>query len=249
MIIPMIPTTHKLWIFTGTRRPLFALLGILSISLTSVSGAVAQSSSTPSNSSSSQPGSSMKNDPAQKSPSPPPAKSHKVITNDDPEFQHTIRPRSSGDNTPQRGRNFLLSCDLDCERQAKDLLAYGPDREADWQMQVVGARSALAKDDAWRGMLWHVIQQSELYCNFLNQQSHLLAPTGTDFNSRVERARQEQSSREMAHSLQQSLDAALGVARGHIQELSDLFPVRAAMMQVQLSRIGDLTCEELRQQQ
>jgi len=116
-------------------------------------------------------------------------------------------------------------------------------------MQLVSARAALAKDDAWREKLWQVIQQSELYCNFLNQQSHVILPTGTDFNSRVERARQRQSTRDMERGLQQSLDAAVGQARGHIQELNDLFPVRSAMMQVQLSRLENLSCDELQHEQ
>jgi hypothetical protein len=253
MKIPMIPTTHENCSTPAICRLPRAVLAICLIIPLSASVVFAQSSSAPPATvpaaSSSQPASPKKPDPDKKPSAASPATSRKVITNDDPEFKHSVLPHSAGEIAPNSGHNFLLSCDLDCERQAKELLQYGPEQEADWQMQVVSARSALAKDDAWREMLWHVIQQSELYCNFLNQQSHVILPTGTDFNSRVERARQQQSSRDMENGLRQSLGAALGLARGHIQELNDLFPVRAAMMQVQLSHLENLSCDELQQEQ
>jgi hypothetical protein len=248
----MTRTTHEKFPTLGAGRLSWAVLAFFLIFPISASFAFAQSSSAPPNPapapSSSQPVSPKKS-PEKKPSATTPAKPPKVITNDAPEFQHSIRTHSSGEIAPHSGRTYLLSCDLDCERQAKDLLAYGPDQEADWQMQLVSARAALARDGAWREKLWHVIQQSDLYCNFLNQQSHLILPTSSDFNSRVERARQQQSSQEMERSLQQSLGAAVGQARGHIQELSDLFPVRAAMMQVQLSRLENLSCGELQQEQ
>jgi hypothetical protein len=188
-----------------------------------------------------------KKDHPQKQSAPAPAKPRKVITNDDPEFQHSVRPRALGEITPHSGREFLFGCDLDCERQAKEILQYGPDQEADWQMQLVSAHRDLSKDQAWRETLWRLIQVDYTACSFQEQQAHDLQPSGNDFNSRMQRAQREQYFKSWAESLRMDLDSASRSVNGRIQEVNALFPVRAAMMQVQASRIGNLSCGEIRQ--
>ena len=165
-----------------------------------------------------------------------------VITNDD------LEPHSSGDANAKDGKFMpgespLLNCDSSCEEAARNELGYDSDNEAEWRVQIVRARRDLVEDNAWRGMLSQAIQQTNYYCNFLLQQSQQTAPSGNDYNSQVQRARNANYFENMGRTLRQGLESLMNRMQEHIREVRVLSPARAAMMTAQATRILDRTCE------
>ena len=171
-----------------------------------------------------------------------PSKPKHVITNED------LEPHSSG-SAHAKGGEFvpgespLLSCDASCEQTARNELGYDSDNEAEWRAQVVPARRELLEDTVWRGMLSQAIQQTHYYCNFLLQQMQQTASSGNDYNSRAQRARDNNYFENMGRTLRQGIEATMNRMEQHTNEVRVLSPVRAAMMSAQAARILNRTCE------
>jgi hypothetical protein len=169
------------------------------------------------------------------------AKPKKVITNDD------LEPRSAAGATDKMitgAASSLLNCDPSCEQQARELLGYDADYEAEWRMQVVRARRDLVADGEWRGMLLQSIDQVRTYCNFLAQESQKTAPSGNSWDAQVQRARNAKYFESMGNALRQGLQSSVNRMNNHIKEVGELSPARAAMMNVQANRIFDRTCDQ-----
>ncbi|HUL35031.1 MAG TPA: hypothetical protein VL128_14190 [Candidatus Eisenbacteria bacterium] len=176
-------------------------------------------------------------------PTKPTAKPKHVITNDDLE-PHGAAASGSQDEKIMPGESPLLACDSSCENAARHYLGYdSEDEEADWREQIVQARRDLAADDQWRGLLSQAIQQTNSYCNFLQQASQKTAPSGNDYRSRVERAQNSRYFSDMDRNLRQSLDRTANQMQQHIQDAQVLSPVRGALMYVQADRILNRDCE------
>jgi len=170
----------------------------------------------------------------------PPAKPKHVITNED------LEPRSNANAKDGKflpGESSLLICDTSCEQAARSELGYDSDNEAEWRVQIGRARRDLLEDTTWRGMLSQAIQQSNYYCNFLLQQTQQTAPSGNDYNSQVQRARNANYFENMDRTLKQGLQSTMNRMQEHMKEVQVLSPVRAAMMSAQTTRIFDRTCE------
>ncbi len=170
----------------------------------------------------------------------PPAKPKRVITNDD------LEPHSANgakDDKFIAGEGSLLACDSSCEQAARSELGYDSDNDAEWRVQIVQARRDLIEDTAWRGLLSQAVQQSNYYCNFLLQESQQTAPSGKNYNSRQQRARNANYFENMGRTLRQGLESLTNRMQEHIQEVRVLSPARAAMMSAQATRILDRTCE------
>ena len=190
------------------------------------------------------------NPPATAAPAPAADASHKpvspskpkhVITNEDLEPHSSDANAKGGEFLP--GESPLLSCDASCEQSARNELGYDSDNEAEWRAQVVPARRELLEDTVWRGMLSQAIQQTHYYCNFLLQQMQQSAPSGNDYNSRAQRARNNDYFENMGRTLRQGLEATMNRMEQHTNEVRVLSPVRAAMMSAQATRILNRTCE------
>jgi len=169
-----------------------------------------------------------------------PAKPKHVITNEDLE-PYSANGAKDGKFIP--GEGSLLTCDSSCEQAARNELGYDSDNEAEWRVQVVRARRDLLEDTDWRGQLSQAVQQTNSYCNFLLQESQQTAPSGNDYNSRAQRARNAAYFENMGRTLRQGLDSLMNRMQQHIQEVRVLSPARAAMMTAQATRILDRTCE------
>jgi hypothetical protein len=169
-----------------------------------------------------------------------PAKPKHVITNEDLEPHSANGPN---DGKFIAGEGSLLTCDAACEQAARNELGYDSDNEAEWRVQIVRARRDLLDDTAWRGLLSQAVQQTKYYCNFLLQESQQTAPSGNDYNSRAQRARNANYFENMGRTLQQGLESLTNRMQEHIQEVRVLSPARAAMMTAQATRIMDRTCE------
>ena len=175
----------------------------------------------------------------------PEAKPKKVITNED------LEPRSRGgsqagatDKIITGDASSLLNCDAACEQQARELLGYDADCEAEWRMQVVQARRDLIADGEWRGLLGQSIDQVKRYCNFMAQESQKTAPSGNSYNAQVQRARNQQYFEAMGNTLRQGLQSSVNRMENRMREVGALSPTRAAMMNVEANRIFDRTCAE-----
>jgi hypothetical protein len=171
-----------------------------------------------------------------------PAKPKHVITNED------LEPHSPGGANTKGGEfvpgeSPLFSCDDSCEQAARNELGYDSDNEAEWRTQVVPARRELLEDTSWRGMLSQAIQQSTQYCNFLLQQSQQTAPSGDDYRSRTQRARNSEYFQNMDRALRQNLQTTMNRMQEHMKEVQVLSPVRAGMMHAQATRIFERTCD------
>jgi hypothetical protein len=169
------------------------------------------------------------------------AKPKKVITNED------LEPRSPAIDIEKLitgSASSLLNCDPACEQQARELLGYDADYEAEWRMQVVRARRDLIADGEWHGMLSQSIDQVRTYCNFLAQESQKTAPSGNSWDAQVQRARNAKYFESMGNTLRQGLQASVDRMNNRIKEVGELSPARAAMMNVQANRIFDRTCDQ-----
>lgn len=169
-----------------------------------------------------------------------PAKPKRIITNED------LEPRSNANAKDGKflpGESSLLICDASCEQAARNELGYDSDNEAEWRVQIVRARRDLIEDTAWRGLLSQAVQQTNYYCNFLLQESQQTAPSGNDYNSRAQRARNANYFESMGRTLRQGLESLTNRMQQHIQEVRVLSPARAAMMTAQTTRILNRACE------
>jgi hypothetical protein len=181
--------------------------------------------------------------PATQAPSPDPsakpaAKPKHIITNDDLE-PHTRANTSDEKIMP----GSFLTCGPTCEQEARSALDVQPDDEAEWRIQIIEARRDLAADSAWRGLLSQGLQQSNTYCNFLQQQTQKTAPSGNDYRSRVQQAQNQTYFENMDKSLRAVMEATVNRMQDRIKEVQVLSPVRAALMYVQANHIFDRTCD------
>lgn len=169
-----------------------------------------------------------------------PAKPKHVITNEDLEPRYAAGAK---DDKFIAGEGSLLACDSSCEQAARNELGYDSDNEAEWRVQVVRARRDLLEDTAWRGLLSQAVQQSNYYCNFLLQEAQQTAPSGNDYSSRAQRARDANYFENMGRTLRQGLESLMNRMQQRVEEVRVLSPARAAMMSAQATRILDRTCE------
>jgi hypothetical protein len=182
------------------------------------------------------------------SPKPNPSpKPKKVITNEDLEA-HTASNGQSHPTGKIVAGDFSspLKCEATCEQEARERSGYDSDREAEWRMQIVNARSDLAADTEWREILSQAIQQTQMYCRLLTQESQKVSPSGNSYNARVQRAQAEQYFQNMDRTLRQTLESLTSRMNARIQAVSQLSPVRAALMNVQGSRIFYRGCDSPR---
>jgi hypothetical protein len=182
--------------------------------------------------------------PASDTPAKPPAKPKHVFTNDD------MPSTSSGGTVGKDGKimpgpSSLLNCDASCEHAARNYLGYDSENEGEWREQIVKARSDLASDNQWRGMLNQGIAQVKYYCNFLAQQSQKTAPSNKSYNAQVQRSQNSEYFEYTERNLRASMEGTMNQMEQRIQEVAVLSRVRAALMYVEADRVWNQGCDEL----
>jgi hypothetical protein len=78
-----------------------------------------------------------------------------------------------------------------------------------------------------------------MYCTFLDQQRKAPPPSGNDFQSQFERAKQDQYTSDMDHTLNVGVQGVRTNMDRMIDEAQQTEPVRAAIMRVLAQRIFD----------
>ena len=161
---------------------------------------------------------------------------HKVITTDDLE-------------RPQAGKRYHLKtasespsrdparCDAECASDAREIAGFGLDRLGEWEAQFIAAKHWLASSEEWRRAYFEALQKTRMYCTFQDQQEKAQPPTGNDYRSRYERARQEQYEDNMNRTISIGVQNAAAQINGLIGDAGGREPVRAAIMRVLAGRI------------
>lgn len=165
---------------------------------------------------------------------------HKVITAEDLE-----KPRSN----PQKEHHLEkvhespasdpTVCDAECSAEARNEIGMGLSQEGEWQAQLTTAKHNLAADAEWRNAYADGLRKVQTYCTFLNQQRKAPPPSGNDFQSQFERAKQDQYISDMDHTLSVGVQSVRANMNRMIDEAQQTEPVRAAIMRVLAQRIFD----------
>ncbi|HEV2422893.1 MAG TPA: hypothetical protein VGS59_14370 [Candidatus Acidoferrales bacterium] len=166
------------------------------------------------------------------------AQDHKVITTDDLERLHS-EEKKQHEFTKAGGKvsSDHASCDEDCADEARAEAGMGPDREGEWQAQLSAALHYLSGDATWRYAYSNGLQKAQMYCSLQEQLRKAPPPSGNDYRSRVERAKQEQYAHDMNHTLSVGLQGTSTQMNALIGDAQKTDPVRAAVMSVLARRI------------
>lgn len=166
------------------------------------------------------------------------AQEHKVITTDDLEASRSKekKPQEFA-KTAGKAQADPAACDADCADEARDEAGMGPDREGEWQAQFSAALHYLSGDATWRYAYTHGLQNAQTYCSFQEQLRKAPPPSGNDYRSRMERAKQEQYAHDMNHTLSVGLQGTRTQMNILIEDAEKTDPVRAAVMSVLAQRI------------
>lgn len=162
---------------------------------------------------------------------------HKVITNEDMEKLHV----AAGDKSaaqPERAASSsdAFHCDEECAKQARDIAGMGDDEEGEWQTQLAAARHFIVTDAEWKDAIWNGFDRTRTYCTFQKQLQTATPPSGDDYHSRYERAKQENYAEEMGRTLTNGVQSASERLNRLIDKTEETDPVRAAVMSVLAGR-------------
>lgn len=165
-------------------------------------------------------------------------KSHEVITTDDLKAtQFGAARKFQSTEISEAPSRDPAQCDAECAAEAREELGMGPSQEGEWQAQLAAARQTLAADNEWRSAYVGAFDQVHRYCVFQDQVRKAPAPSGTDYQSAHERAKQEQDISDMNRVLGQGVSGAAAQMERLSNAAEPIEPVRAAIMQVLAARV------------
>ena len=168
-----------------------------------------------------------------------PPKKRKVITDDDLAALHAKGGIANDDAASPKIYGTLGACDLECEQEVKDEMQVTPEQEGEWKLQMTAARREIGEDRQWRELYGKGQQVVKWVCMLRDQEMNVPLPSGNDYQSRLERARQQKmfEEQELA-SEQQMQNVQFGMSQ-YIQQISSSEPVRSVMMDVIARRLFD----------
>jgi hypothetical protein len=174
------------------------------------------------------------------SATPAQGKKPKVITNDDINADRALH--NDGSAGSASGRHAIPGtgvCDDECADAAREMAGFGPDRDGEWQFALTAARRNLAADTAWPGAYVTLERAVKQYCTFQQQVQMTAVPSGSDYNSQVERAKRQQYVEDMGRVLGQNVENANAQIERMAQGADESDPARAAIMRVLAQRVND----------
>ena len=169
---------------------------------------------------------------AQESPNATKApRKHKVFTDDD---VFALRAKGGLANDDDSGSAMIYgtigACDADCEQEIKEKLDITPEQEGEWKLQLTAARREIGEDRAWREIYAKGQQTMRTICALRVQIENASAPSGNDYQSRLERAKQQKMFEDEEVAMGQQMENGIAAMNQHIVQFSAREPVRAAMM-------------------
>jgi hypothetical protein len=158
-------------------------------------------------------------------------KKHKVFTDDD---VFALRAKGGLANDDDAGSAMIYgaigACDANCEREIKEKLEITPEQEGEWKLQLTAARREIGEDRVWREIYAKGQQTMRTVCALRVQIENASAPSGSDYQSRLERAKQQKMFEDEATAMGQQMSNSIAAMNQHIVQFSAREPVRAAMM-------------------
>jgi hypothetical protein len=168
-----------------------------------------------------------------------PPKKRKVFTDDDLAALHAKGGIADDGAGSVMIYGTLGACDLECEQEVKNEMQVTPEQEGEWKLQMTAARREIGEDRQWRELYGKGQQVLKWVCTLHDQEINVPLPSGNDYQSRLERARQQKmfEEQELA-SERQMQNLQFGMSQ-YIQQISASEPVRAVMMDVIARRLFD----------
>jgi len=175
-------------------------------------------------------------------------KKHKVFTDDD---VPALRAKGGLANDDDAGSAMIYgstgNCDADCEQKIKQIVGITPEQEGEWKLQITAARREVGEDHQWRELYWKGQQTMHNFCALQTQMENVPEPSGDDYQSRLERAKQQKMFEDAERSVGQQVQNVLAGMNQYIQQFSNREPVRAAMMGVTAEKLFN-TCPDTNSQ-
>jgi hypothetical protein len=185
--------------------------------------------------------------PADGAPAPvqsQPARPQKVITTEDIEAGRAL----AAGKTAGAGKAAPLvpetsACDAECAAEARQITGFAPDREGEWQFLLASARRNLQADKQWAAAQRDLASAVQNLCTFEYQQQVAVPPSGSDWQSRVDRAQRDKTVENMTRMLNQKVSNANARMNRLIQQAGEAEPVRGAIMSVLASRVNNFCAD------
>jgi hypothetical protein len=171
------------------------------------------------------------------SPSKPPAKPHKVFTNDDID----ARPH---DVTIQGGRDILQqlnTCDRTCFDQVAQRGGVSGGYTARWKLALLDAIETVKRDADWQGNLGEILGVQGLACETQVRKTEDLRKYADSRNITPSELAVERQYEPKFREIRARLNAALDRANAHITKISP-GTVQAQYMHLQVDKLVKATC-------
>lgn len=171
-------------------------------------------------------------------------KKHKVFTDDE---VYALRYKGGLANDDDTGSAMIYgsmgACDTDCEQEVKEKLGVTAAQEGEWKLQMTAARREIGEDHRWRELYGRGQQTMKNVCGLRAQIQNAPVPSGDDYQSRLERARQQKMFEDEETAMGQSMENIIAAVNQHLEQFSSREPARAVMMAVIAERLFD-SCPE-----
>jgi len=158
-------------------------------------------------------------------------KKHKVFTDDD---VPALRAKGGIANDDDAGEAMIYgtmgACDAECEQEVKEQLGVTPEQEGEWKLQMTAARREIGEDRQWREIYGKGQQAMKWVCAVRTQEETVPAPSGNDYQSRLERAKQQKMFADAEQASVRQLQNVVAGMNQYIAPFSWREPVRAVMM-------------------
>jgi hypothetical protein len=158
-------------------------------------------------------------------------KKKKVFTDDD---VSALRAKNHLANDEDGGSTTIYgamgACDADCEEEIKQKVDITPGQEGEWKLQLTAARREIGEDRIWRDIYAKGQQTMRTVCNLRVQIQNAVVPSGNDYQSQLERAKQQKMFEDEETAMGQQMANSVAAMNQHITQFSASEPVRATMM-------------------
>jgi hypothetical protein len=173
------------------------------------------------------------------------SKKKKVFTDDDVSALRA-KSRLANDDAPDSAMIYgaVGACDAECEEEVKAKIGAAPEEEGEWKLQLTAARREIGEDHAWRELYAKGQQTMRTVCGLRAQIENARMPSGGDYQSRLERAKQQKMFEDEAAMMNQQMANGVAAMNQLIAQFSEREPVRAGIMAVIGERLFNGDCPD-----
>jgi hypothetical protein len=174
------------------------------------------------------------------------AKAAKKVFTDDDVSALRAKSRLANDDAPDSAMIYgaVGACDAECEEEVKAKIGAAPEEEGEWKLQLTAARREIGEDHAWRELYAKGQQTMRTVCGLRAQIENARMPSGGDYQSRLERAKQQKMFEDEAAMMNQQMANGVAAMNQHTAQFSEREPVRAGIMAVIGERLFNGDCPD-----